>query len=487
MVQLQDGSGVSEGSSNLVFLTGSNRLGIGTTAPDTTLHISGTTGDPATAVRISGTGPKLQFDETDAGAGKFQIAAANGMLKWQVQNGAFNDASVKWMMNSDGQMAFRDGAAGEPIPARMYISGSGNSNLLQVSSSTAADILVVTGSGRVGIGTDDPSHNLTIIGNMSASADARFGSDVYIAGTLYGGSPLKIAGAIEIYDTASDSVIASMGDTGGTGDNSISASVLLATDITASLAYLPNIVSTTQISASTVLADSSLWNDITCSSFMSSSLYYGDGRYLTNVTASAVEVADGPQYSLQFRYDSPIGREISGSSNLVFTPTTNTLALTGDLSASVNVSASSYYGDGSNLTGIDATAKGDTGSLQFKSGSAEMTGSSSIVYDSGNNRLTVAGGLIHKRTAVTTSHTASVSDYILGATAVPSSILMDATLFGAGQVLVIKDETGNARSATAVTLNPSASQTVDGMSSLTIESPHGSVLVYSDGSNWFVY
>ena len=116
-----------------------------------------------------------------------------------------------------------------------------------------------------------------------------------------------------------------------------------------------------------------------------------------------------------------------------------------------------------------------------------MTGSSSIVYDSGNNRLTVAGGLIHNRTAVTTSHTASVSDYILGATAVPSSILMDATLFGAGQVLVIKDETGNARSATAVTLNPSASQTVDGMSSLTIESPHGSVLVYSDGSNWFVY
>jgi hypothetical protein len=486
-VQLQDGSGVSEGSSNLVFLTGSNRLGIGTTAPDTTLHISGTTGDPATAVRISGTGPKLQFDETDAGAGKFQIAAANGMLKWQVQNGAFNDASVKWMMNSDGQMAFRDGAAGEPIPARMYISGSGNSNLLQVSSSTAADILVVTGSGRVGIGTDDPSHNLTIIGNMSASADARFGSDVYIAGTLYGGSPLKIAGAIEIYDTASDSVIASMGDTGGTGDNSISASCLLATDITASFAYLPNIVSTTQISASTVLADSSLWNDITCSSFMSSSLYYGDGRYLTNVTASAVEVADGPQYSLQFRYDSPIGREISGSSNLVFTPTTNTLALTGDLSASTNISASAFYGDGSNLTGIDSTAKGVAGSLQFKTGSAEMTGSSTIIYDTAKNRLTVAGGLIHNRTAVVTSHTASVSDYILGATAVPSSILMDATLFSAGQVLLIKDESGIAASSQPVTLNPSASQTVDGMSSLTIESPHGSVLVYSNGTNWFVY
>jgi hypothetical protein len=485
-VQLQDGSGVSEGSSNLVFLTGSNRLGVNTANPNVSLEIGTSSVDNSPAIRFTGLRPRIQFYETDQ-TDQYQIQASNGMLKWQVQNNDFNDASVKWVMNPDGQMAFRDGAAGEPIPARIYISGSEGDNLLQVSSSAAADILVVTGSGLVGIGTADPSHNLTVVGNMSSSGDALFGSDVYIAGTLYGGSPLKIAGAIEIYDTASDSVIASMGDTGGTGDNSISASVLLATDITASLAYLPNIVSTTQISASTVLADSSLWNDITCSSFMSSSLYYGDGRYLTNVTASAVEVADGPQYSLQFRYDSPIGREISGSSNLVFTPTTNTLALTGDLSVSVNVSASSYYGDGSNLTGIDATAKGDTGSLQFKSGSAEMTGSSSIVYDSGNNRLTVAGGLIHKRTAVTTSHTASVSDYILGATAVPSSILMDATLFGAGQVLVIKDETGNARSATAVTLNPSASQTIDGMSSLTIESPHGSVLVYSDGSNWFVY
>ena len=56
-------------------------------------------------------------------------------------------------MNSDGNMAFRDGNAGEPIPARIYISGSGNQNLLQVSSSTAADILVVTGSGKVGVGT----------------------------------------------------------------------------------------------------------------------------------------------------------------------------------------------------------------------------------------------------------------------------------------------------------------------------------------------
>tara|TARA_R100000008_G_scaffold43852_2_gene25469 strand:- start:1239 stop:1901 length:663 start_codon:yes stop_codon:yes gene_type:complete len=220
---------------------------------------------------------------------------------------------------------------------------------------------------------------------------------------------------------------------------------------------------------------------------MSSSLYYGDGRYLTNVTASAVEVADGPEFSIQFRYDSPIGREISGSSSLTFITSSNTLSLLGDLSASTNISASAFYGDGSNLTGIASTAKGVAGSLQFKTGSAEMTGSSTVTYDIAKNRLTVAGGLIHNRTAVSTSHTASGGDYILGVTTVPTNILFDAATFVTGQVVVIKDETGNASSANSISLNASGLQTIDGNSSAHIESPYGSALLYTDGADWFIY
>ena len=354
----------------------------------------------------------------------------------------------------------------------------------------SSNLVFLTGSNRLGINTDAPTHSLTIIGNVSASSDVLIGGDLTVKGVVIGGSPLKIAGAIQVVNANNtNEVLASMGDVGGDGAVALSGSLIEGTSLTASLAYLPNIVSVTQISASTVLADSSLWNDITCSSFMSSSLYYGDGRYLTNITASAVEVADGPEYSLQFRYDSPIGREISGSSNLLFITSSNTLAVTGDISASANMSASYYYGDGSKLTGVssNATAKGVAGSLQFKTGSTSMTGSSDITYDLDNNRLTIGGGLVHNRTAVTASHTASVSDYILGATAVPSSILVDASLFSTGQVLLVKDETGTAASSTPVTINPSGSQTVDGATSLTIESAHGSVLIYSDGSNWFVY
>ena len=47
-------------------------------------------------------------------------------------------------------------------------------------------------------------------------------------------------------------------------------------------------------------------------------------------------------------------KQISGSSNLIFNTGSNTLQVIGDISASVNISASAYYGDGSNLSGISS-------------------------------------------------------------------------------------------------------------------------------------
>ena len=99
----------------------------------------------------------------------------------------------------------------------------------------------------------------------------------------------------------------------------------------------------------------------------------------------------------------------------------------------------------------------------------------------------VSGGVVHKRTAIATSYTASATDYLLGVTAVPTSILFDATSFAEGQVVVVKDESGAAASANPVTLNASGSQSIDGNASVEIESPHGALLLYSNGSNWFIY
>ena len=398
-VQLQSGSGAFTGDSNLVFLTGSGRLGINTSTPDVTLEIGTSSVDNSPAIRFTGLRPRIQFFETDQTT-QYQIQSSNGMLKFQTQNNDFDSATVRWQMNSDGNMAFRDGAAGESIPARIYISGSGNQNLLQVSSSAAADILVVTGSGKVGVGTADPSHELTVIGSVSASADVLVAGDLTVKGTLVGGSPLKIAGAIEIRDPSNVSqVVASLGDVAEDGTTKMSASA----------GQFSNVTASAHVSSSLYYGD----------------FYYGDGRHLTNVTASAITTGDGPVGALQFRVDNPISNEISGTTK--------------------------------------------------------------VSYSVSNNRLTVDGGLVHNRVSVATSYTASAGNYIIGVSAVPTNILFNATDFSAGQTLIVKDESGQASSATSVILNPAGSQTIDGAPAIYLESPYGSVFLYTDGSDWYIY
>ena len=67
-------------------------------------------------------------------------------------------------------------------------------------------------------------------------------------------------------------------------------------------------------------------NALTASTSLSASqnitagAFYGDGANLTNVTASAVQVADGPVNAVQFRIDSPVSGEISGSGNFMYIP-----------------------------------------------------------------------------------------------------------------------------------------------------------------------
>jgi len=265
----------------------------------------------------------------------------------------------------------------------------------------SANLTFLTSSGRLGINTATPTNSLTIIGDLSASSTAYFGGDVYVAGVLYGGSPLKIAGAISIVNTdAPDApVVAKLGDIDESGNTKLSASHIEANDL--------------QIVC------------ITSSAYVSSSFYYGDGRYLTNVTASAIMSGDGPIGSLQFRVDNPITNEISGTAN--------------------------------------------------------------VLYDLTNNNFKVDSGLTHNRVSISSSYTASAGNYILGVSAVPTDILFNATDFSAGQVLLVKDESGLASSNIPITLNPSGSQTIDGAPAIYVESPYGSVLLYTDGSDWFIY
>lgn len=81
---------------------------------------------------------------------------------------------------------------------------------------------------------------------------------------------------------------------------------------------------------------------ISASSNISASAFYGDGSNLTGITTSPA----GGNGEIQFNN----AGNFDASSNLTFDG--SSLVVLGDITASVNISASAFYGDGSNLTGI---------------------------------------------------------------------------------------------------------------------------------------
>ena len=115
-----------------------------------------------------------------------------------------------------------------------------------------------------------------------------------------------------------------------------------------------------------------LAGNLSASVNISASAFYGDGSKLTGIVANPA----GANTQIQFNNSGVF----AGSSNLTFA--SNTLAVGGDISASVNVSASAFYGDGSNLSGITTSPAGSDKQIQFNN-SNNFGGSSNFVFDSG--------------------------------------------------------------------------------------------------------
>ena len=101
-------------------------------------------------------------------------------------------------------------------------------------------------------------------------------------------------------------------------------------------------------------------------------------------------------------------------------------------------------------------------------------------------------GLIINRTVISSSYDLRFTSYFIGvdtqsATGSITINLPSASGSVAGRTFLIKDEMGNCNNNNIV-LQPSGSDTVDGQSSITIDSPYASLNLYTDGlSRWFIY
>ena len=114
--------------------------------------------------------------------------------------------------------------------------------------------------------------------------------------------------------------------------------------------------------------------------------------------------------------------------------------------------------------------------------------------DSGGNIIITSslggGGTIsYGRRYITATATASVADTLIGisASAAIDLRLPSAGDYDNGQYFLIKDEAGNANIYN-ITIKASGSQTIDGETSIILESPYASVNLYSNGSDkFFIY
>jgi len=172
---------------------------------------------------------------------------------------------------------------------------------------------------RVGIGTDAPTHTLTVAGALSASGNSFFAGDVTIEGTLIGGSPLDVSGSVNVVNPVG-TVVATLGST-------TSGSVAQFTTLTASAMNLVPISGTLAGGGSYLGLDSN--NNII--------LTPGDGA----TTSPA-----GVNTQVQFNDAGSFG----ASANFTFDGTA--LNLTGELTASNSISASTLHGDGAALTAL---------------------------------------------------------------------------------------------------------------------------------------
>ena len=98
------------------------------------------------------------------------------------------------------------------------------------------------------------------------------------------------------------------------------------------------------------------------------------------VAGGAITGAAGPTGSVMLKEGQ---YEISGSPNLIFNTGSNTLEVTGDISSSANISASAFYGDGSNLSGITSVSIANDGANRILTadGDSTMTAESNLTFN----------------------------------------------------------------------------------------------------------
>ena len=237
------------------------------------------------------------------------------------------------------------------------------------------------------------------------------------------------------------------------------------------------------ISGTLIAAKNYIPGDLVVGNIVSGNLSTSDGASIINIP----RVSNATDNSLLTNVGGN-ANTLTCESNLKFNGTT--LTLTGDLTASVGVSASFFYGDGRYLTNVAGGGSGD-GIFTKVNAAAAYTTSSVQIGSSGTPAYPLSvggtsflsGAVIHKRHTTTANYTVTISDYYVGVDTTSNVVkltLPAASTTKSGQTFVFKDEGGNAPN-NQITISGSGVDTIDGEKLILLASPYAAVSLYCNG------
>jgi len=209
--------------------------------------------------------------------------------------------------------------------------------------------------------------------------------------------------------------------------------------------------------------------------------------YVNCTEETTVSVA-GPTGSLQFISSS---NALSGSSNLIYNTSSNTLFITGTLLVSGTISASSFVVNQTDtISGSTIFGNSDNDTHQFFGSMTvgKVTAASTFKVIPSLSQSKTHGMRFNYRTIDSNGITSSTGDYIIGFGGIGNIEfrLHSASVHNSGAILVLKDE-NSSRGTSSITISASTGDTIDNNGAYVLTGSNPAISLYSNGVNWFVF